>query len=83
MIVGLANCGKTFILNPFGIIYNTFCNPACSSFAWVGAEDAECIFLNDFWWSQQIISWHDFLLMLEGQLVHLPALETHCAKDSL
>ena len=64
-----------------GIIYNTFCNPACSSFAWVGAEHAECIFLNDFRWSQQIISWHDFLLMLEGQLVHLPAPETHYTKD--
>ena len=81
MIVGPANCGKTFILNPLSIIYNTFCNPACSSFAWVGAEHAECIFLNDFRWSQQIISWHDFLLMLEGQLVHLPAPKTHYAKD--
>ena len=35
MIVGPANCGNTFILNPLSIIYNTFCNPACSSFALV------------------------------------------------
>ena len=81
MICGPANSGKTFILNPLRSIYNTFCNPACSSFAWVGAEDAECIFLNDFRWSQQIIQWHDFLLMLEGQLVHLPAPKTHYARD--
>ena len=81
MIVGPANCGKTFMLNPLNTIYNTFSNPACSSFAWVGAEEAECIFLNDFRWSQQTISWHDFLLMLEGQLVHLPEPKTHYAKD--
>lgn len=81
MICGPANSAKTFILNPLTSVYNTFCNPACSSFAWVGAEDAECIFLNDFRWSQQVIQWHDFLLMLEGQIVHLPAPKTHYARD--
>ena len=39
------------------------------------------IFLNDFRWSSQIIQWHDFLLLLEGQMVHLPAPKTHYAKD--
>ena len=81
MIVGPANCGKTFMLNPLNVIYKTFCNPACGSFAWVGAEQSECIFLNDFRWSQQIIPWHDLLLMLKGQIVHLPAPKTHYAKD--
>ena len=51
MIVGVANCGKTFILNPLNVIYNTFSNPASTSFAWVGAEKAEIIFLSDFRWS--------------------------------
>ncbi|KAK2559142.1 hypothetical protein P5673_018267 [Acropora cervicornis] len=81
MICGPANSAKTFILNPLSSVYTTFCNPACMSFAWVGAEDAECIFLNDFRWSPQIIPWHNFLLMLEGQMVHLPAPKTHFAKD--
>lgn len=81
MIVGVANCGKTFILNPLNVIYNTFSNPASTSFAWVGAEKAEIIFLNDFRWSQAIIPWHDLLLLLEGQLVHLPAPKSHYAKD--
>ena len=81
MIVGPANCQNTLILNPLSIIYNTFCNPTCSSFAWIGAEYAKYIFLHDFQWSQQIISWHHFLLILEGQLVHLPAPKTHYAKD--
>ena len=71
MLTGPANCGKTFLLNPLNSIYKTFTNPASTSFAWVGAEQAEVVFLNDFRWSPQIIAWHDFLLMLEGQLVHL------------
>ncbi len=81
MIIGPANCGKTFILNPITKIFSTFLNPASSTFAWVGAEMAECLFLNDFRWSQAIIPWHYLLLLLEGQLVHLPAPKTHYAKD--
>ena len=38
MIIGLANYAKTFLLNPFTVIYNTFCNPASGSFAWVGVQ---------------------------------------------
>lgn len=81
MIIGPANCGKTFILNPLTSIYNTFCNPATGSFAWIGVEKAECIFLNDFRWSPQVIPWQDLLLLLEGQVVHFPAPKTHFAKD--
>ena len=81
MIVGVANCGKTFLLNPLNVIYNTFSNPASTSFAWVGAERAEILFLNDFRWTPSVIQWHDFLLLLEGQLVHLPAPKSHYAKD--
>ena len=81
MIVGPANCGKTFILNPLNMIFTTFCNPATATFAWVGAENSECIFLNDFRWSPQIIAWHDLLLLLEGQTVHLPAPKSHFTKD--
>ena len=81
MIVGVANCGKTFLLNPLNVIYNTFSNPASTSFAWVGVEKAEILFLNDFRWTPSVIQWHDFLLLLEGQLVHLPAPKSHYAKD--
>ena len=68
-----ANCTKTFLLNPLTTVFNTFCNPASTTFAWVGAEEAEVLFLNDFRWSLHIIPYHDFLLLLEGQEVHLPA----------
>ena len=81
LLTGPANCGKSFLLNPLTVIYDTFCNPATGSFAWVGVDSAECIYLNDFRWSNQIIPWHDLLLMLEGHLVHLPAPKTHFAKD--
>ena len=81
MLTGPANCGKTFLLNPLNSIFQTFTNPATTSFAWIGAEEAEVIFLNDFRWSPQVIPWHDLLLLLEGQLVHLPAPKSHFAKD--
>ena len=81
LLKGPANCGKTFILNPLNSIYHSFTNPATTSFAWVGAEHCEVIFLNDFRWSEKIIPWHDLLLLLEGQTVHLPAPKSHYAQD--
>ena len=81
ILTGPANCGKTFLLNPLNKIYRTFTNPASTSFAWVGAENAEAIFLNDFRWSPQIIPWQDFLLLLEDHVVHLPTPKSHFAKD--
>lgn len=81
MLTGAANCGKTFLLDPLNKIYKTFTNPASTSFAWVGAKNAEIIFLNDFRWSPQVIAWHDLLLLLEGQQVNLPAPKSHFAKD--
>ena len=78
---GAANCWNTFILKPLTLIYDTFSNPTFSSFAWVGAKEKECIFLNDFQWSAQLIPWHDLLLMLEGEVVYLPAPKAHFSKD--
>ena len=78
---GPANCAKTFLLNPLNTVYNTFSNPATTTFAWVGSEEAEVLFLNDFRWSPHIIPWHDLLLLLEGQEVHLPAPKTHYKQD--
>ena len=83
MLIGPANCGKTFLIKPLQKIYNCFQNPASSSFAWVGAEEAEFIILNDFRWSSKLIPWHDFLLLLEGEPVHLPAPKSHFSKDIL
>ena len=81
LLVGPADCGKTFLLNPLNKIFHTFCNPATGSFAWVGADQCEVIFLNDFRWSEKIIPWHDFLLLLEGQPIHLAAPKSHYMQD--
>ena len=78
---GPANSGKTFILSPLKSIYHTFCNPATGSFAWMGVEEAEIIFLNDLRWSPTIIAWADFLQALEGDTVHLPAPKNFCKRD--
>lgn len=80
-IHGPANSGKTFILSPLKLIYKAFCNPATGSFAWMGAEEAEIIFLNDFRWNPTIISWADFLRALEGDTVHLPVPKNFCKQD--
>ena len=81
LIVGPANCGKTFLSSPLCEIFKCFVNPASNSFAWVGAETAEIILLNDFRWSEKVIPWHDFLQFLEGQTIHVPAPKTYFAED--
>ena len=48
LIKGAANTGKTFLLNPINVVFKSFSNPATSTFAWVGAEKAEFIILNNF-----------------------------------
>ena len=78
LLVGPANSAKTFMLKPLSIIFS---NPATATFAWVGAEQSEVIFLNDFRWSPQIIPWHDLLLMLEGDPVHRPGPKSHFCRD--
>ena len=47
LLVGSANCGKTFLLNPLKEIYDTFQNPSSTKYAFVGAENKELIFLDD------------------------------------
>jgi len=75
ILVGPANCAKTFMLKPLKTIFgdSVFENPAHDKFAWVGANHAKVFLLNDFRWSKEIIPWHDMLLLLEGETVKLPA----------
>lgn len=80
-IHGPANCGKSFIVSPLKVIYQAFSNPATGSFAWIGAEEAEIIYLNDFRWHPKIIAWPEFLQALEGDTVHLLAPKDFCSKD--
>ena len=68
MLVGPANCGKTFLLQPLEKVFHIFANPAKNMYCWVGAEDSEVIFLNDFHWHEDVIAWHSFLSLLEGSV---------------
>lgn len=80
-VFGPANCGKSFLFKPLSDIYNTFTNPATGTYAWVGIEEAEVVFLNDFRWSKQLIPWNELLLMLEGETISIPAPKTHFRQD--
>ena len=71
------------MLQPLNEIYKTFNNPATGTFAWVGVDEAEVIYLNDFRWSEKVISWQDLLKLLEGDKVHIPTPKTHYTQDIL
>ena len=83
LITGSANCGKTFMLKPLQVIYKgeIFENPANDKYGWVGADKARVIFLNDFRWTKELITWKDLLLLLEGEPVKLPAPKNNYAED--
>ena len=55
MIIGPTNCGKTFMLKSLELIYDVFSNPANDKYAWVGADAAEIIVLQDFRWCHDSI----------------------------
>ena len=65
-ITGPAICGKKFILDPLRVIYKAYVSPATCSYAWLGVEETEVIFLSDFDYTQAILPWNDILLLLEG-----------------
>ena len=81
LIIGPANCGKTFMLKPLELIY-VFSNPANEKYAWVGADTAEIIVFQDFRWCHDSIPWkEDLLLLLEGETVKLPATKNQFSID--
>ena len=81
IIVGERNCAKTFILKPLELIFNCFVNPAKDKYAWVGVDKCEVILLQDYRWDSETIAWKNLLLLLEGELVHLPAPKNHFVTD--
>ena len=56
-------------------------NPAAGKYAWVGLDQCDVAYLNDFRWSEELIKWNDFLLLLEGQTIHLPRPKNQFAVD--
>ena len=78
-LLGIRNCGKTFLLRPLREIYKTFCSPATGSFNWVGAEESEVILLNDFRYpaidkgADKIMDWQQLLNLLDSDPLYLQA----------
>ena len=81
LLLGETNCGKSFLLEPIELIFKTFTKPATGSYAWIGLDECEVAFINDFRWSPEVIAWSDFLLLLEGATVKLPRPKNLFATD--
>ena len=81
LLIGPTNCGKSFLLNPLELIFKTFINPTTGKYAWIGLDEYEVAYLNDFRWSPELIEWNDLLFLLEGQTVHLPRPKNVFATD--
>ena len=81
MTTGPANCGKNFMLKPLEIIYHAFSNTSNDTYAWVGADNAEVIILQDFRQSSEFICQKDFLLLLESEPVRLPSPKNQFVTD--
>ena len=62
-------------------MFKRFVNPANGKYAWVSLEECEVAYMNDFRWSSEMISWSDFLLLMEVQTVHLPRPKNTYATD--
>jgi hypothetical protein len=62
-------------------LFKKFVNPAIDKYAWVGDEEHEVIYLNEFRWNSALITWKDFFLLLEGHIVHLLALKNQYSSD--
>ena len=86
MLVGERNCAKTFLLEPLQAIFKkTFSSPASSQFGWLGVEEAQIIYLNDFRWvplhlKGGNIAWAAMLRLLEGGEAKLPAPMNSCSE---
>ena len=81
MLVGPTNCRKSFLFNPLEMIFKTTVNPSLTSYAWVGSDEHEIAYLNDFRYSKECIKWSDFLLLLEGHTVKLPRPKNQFSTD--
>ena len=66
LIIGRANCAKTFLLRSFELLFDTFRTPSNTKYVWTGLDGKDVIFLNDFRWSSELIPWKTFLVFLGG-----------------
>ena len=83
MIYGEGDRAKSFLLMPLLKIYDTFMCPAQNKFNWVGAWDREVLFLNDLNYTEDTMSWGNFLNLLEGAPVSIGVPKNQYEEDVL
>ena len=83
MIVGPPGCAKTFLLKPLSLMDKTFNKPANEKYAFGRAVDAEIIFLNNFQWDKETITWKNLLNLLEAEPLHIPTPKNHFKTDAV
>ena len=65
------NEGKSFVLRPLQQLYRVFNTPSQGNFPLYGLPDSQVIFLDDWRFGGQIVSWNTQLLLLEGAPVQV------------
>ena len=63
LIHGRGKFRNVMITSPANCCKNAFSNPTNEKYAWVGADNAEVVILQDFVWSNGLICWKDLLLL--------------------
>ena len=64
-------------------MYKTFSNPANKKCAFRRAVDAGIIFLDNFRWVKETITWYNLLNLLEGKPVHIATPKNHFKTDAV
>ena len=78
-----ANCAKTFLFKPLQPMFKGFSNPSNDKYAWIGAKEAEIIFLmisgGQVKWLPRGVFF--FFFLLEEQTVHLSSQKDNHGSD--
>lgn len=84
-VVGVGDCGKSFVMQPLAEVFDTFESPEAGSFPLVGLEQKEAVLIEDFRWEQgkELLPFDTMLRWLEGIRFMLKRPKGQFAKDLL
>ena len=72
---------KHYYSNQWSLFFDIFCTPSKNKYAWIGLDEEQVIFLNDFCWASGLIPWETFHVLLEWGVVHIPLPKNRFSKD--
>lgn len=64
-------------------MFKCFINLATGTYAWVGLDECEVVYLNNFKQSAELTVWNNFLFLLEGKKVRLARSKNQFATDMI